>query len=183
VGVRKEKLAFQTLSVNFNGVSFSQVFIQVQRSHLLFLAALNLGNKKKQLTTVIDQPSMTTIVTKEYLIPPFTEVVIHKRFFKWWTAIVLISVYVATRIFSLDLWLLWWHVANWWVIIAEATIITLTVATWRLIKHAPLPSPKVNKDKMARYSQYLDLLRQGYSVDQLKDKFPEFVIRQVPSDV
>ena len=129
--------------------------------------------KKKQTTAVIDQPSMTTIVTKEYLIPPFTEVVIHKRFFKYWTLLLLVSVYVGTRVFNFDLWLLWWHMANWWALAIEGAILALTLGVLWLRGH-PVGKHKPDKNRMARYDEYLSCLTQGWTPEQLRNQFPEF---------
>jgi len=44
-----------------------------------------MADEKVHRESIIDQPSMTSVVTKEYLVLPFSDVVIHKKFFEFWT--------------------------------------------------------------------------------------------------
>ena len=54
---------------------------------------------------IIDQPGMTSIVTKEYLVIPFTDAVIHKKFFEYWTILAFLGTSV---LWSIALWTDWY---------------------------------------------------------------------------
>lgn len=55
-----------------------------------------MGDKKQvEKVVTLDQPGMTYVVTKEYLILPFTDIAINKKFFAYYT-IVLLALFQAT---------------------------------------------------------------------------------------
>ena len=65
-----------------------------------------MGDEKVHRETIIDQPSMTSVVTKEYLVLPFTDVVVHKQFFEFLT----VFVFVATSaLWAIGLWTTWYQ--------------------------------------------------------------------------
>lgn len=53
-----------------------------------------MGDKKIQQVVISDQQGTATVVTREYFQIWFTDIMINKRFFKYWTGIV----FVATQI-------------------------------------------------------------------------------------
>lgn len=67
---------------------------------------------------VVDTPGMTSIVTKEYLILPFTDISINKQFFMWWTLFLTVFTSSATLI---AVYTNWWQIA----IISLATALYL----------------------------------------------------------
>jgi hypothetical protein len=68
-----------------------------------------MGNEKVHRETIIDQPSMTSVVTKEYLVLPFSDVVIHKQFFEFWTVFVFLG---TCALLAIGLWTDWyWQLA------------------------------------------------------------------------
>lgn len=44
-----------------------------------------MSDKKRQGQIIIDTPGMTSVVTKEYLVVPFTDTLINKKFFLAWS--------------------------------------------------------------------------------------------------
>lgn len=44
-----------------------------------------MGDKKTPHQIVVDTPGMTSVVTKEYLVVPFTDTLINKKFFLAWS--------------------------------------------------------------------------------------------------
>lgn len=63
-------------------------------------------DKETRRQIIVDQPGMTSIVTKEYLVIPFTDAVIHKRFFEYWTFITFVG---ASILWAIGLWTDWYY--------------------------------------------------------------------------
>lgn len=55
---------------------------------------------------IVDQPGMTSIVTKEYLVIPFTDAVIHKKFFEYWTFLAFVGTSI---LWAVGLWTDWYQ--------------------------------------------------------------------------
>ncbi len=53
-----------------------------------------MGDKKRQGQIIIDQPGMTSVVTKEYLVIPLTDTLINKKAFLIWTLVMFIGMQV-----------------------------------------------------------------------------------------
>ena len=64
------------------------------------------GDKETRRQIIVDQPGMTSIVTKEYLVIPFTDAVIHKRFFEYWTFLAFIGTSI---LWVIGLWTDWYY--------------------------------------------------------------------------
>jgi hypothetical protein len=56
---------------------------------------------------------------------------IHKRFFRYYTLILIAFMYVATRIVNVDLLLLQWHLNNLWIIAVYTVIGVGAAAIWQ----------------------------------------------------
>jgi hypothetical protein len=72
-----------------------------------------------QRRVIVDQPGMTSVVTKEYLVVPFTDTLIHKKFFVWWSLFMLLTAPVFAYFF-ID-----WFASNLWVLLPLAVIIII----------------------------------------------------------
>jgi len=79
--------------------------------------------KKRISYTVVDQPGMTSVVTREYLILPFTDIAVNKKFFQFWT----VFMFMATGVlWAIGVWTDWyWQLLvllgetlwnNWWLV-------------------------------------------------------------------
>jgi hypothetical protein len=70
-----------------------------------------------QRRVIVDQPGMTSVVTKEYLVVPFTDTLIHKKFFVWWSLFMLLTAPVFAYFF-ID-----WFTTNLWLLVPISVII------------------------------------------------------------
>jgi hypothetical protein len=88
---------------------------------------------KRQERVIVDQPGMTSVVTKEYLVVPFTDTLIHKKFFFAWSLFMLLTAPIAAYFF------IEWFLLNLWTLIPVAVIITafLILHNWssKGVKH------------------------------------------------
>lgn len=90
--------------------------------------------KKRISYTIVDQPGMTSVVTREYLILPFTDIAVNKKFFQFWTVFVFIATGVLWAIgvwtdwywqILVDIGMLFW--THWWLTAAVIVAIGLVI--------------------------------------------------------
>ena len=94
-----------------------------------------MGKDKTQRVVTVDTPGMTHVVTREYFQIWGTDVMVSRKFFKWWTLMLMLlfgaGTYVATRVFTLDIIAWQWFTLNLWVLIPGGAILAGTLYIWR----------------------------------------------------
>ena len=117
-------------------------------------------SEKDQHRIIVDQPGMTSVVTKEYLQIWGSDTMIAKRFFKYWTFSILlvswIATWIITRFIYIDLLLIEWHLLNLWILIPYATIGAGSLYIWNRYRKKPL----TNEDKV-RLNRMRELAEEG----------------------